>query len=88
MSREINCDCSTKRVGLEQLRLHDLRHTHASLMLSKGIHLKIVSERLGHSNIGITGDLHSHVLPSMQEEAVSQFGAERRKGMANSDEAG
>ena len=81
-----------KRAGLGQLRLHDLRHTHASLMLSKGIHLKIVSERLGHSNIGITGDLYSHVLPSVQEEAVSQFGAEWRKRngkrMANSDETG
>ena len=78
-----------KGAGLEELRLHDLRHTHASLMLSKGIHLKIVSERLGHSNIGITGDLYSHVLPSVQEEAVSQFGAEWRerngKRMANSE---
>ena len=81
-----------KKAGHEQLRLHDLRHTHASLMLAKGIHLKIVSERLGHSNIGITGDLYSHVLPSVQEEAASKFGAEWRerngKRMANSDEAG
>ena len=51
--------------GFEQVRLHDLRHTHASLMLAKGIHLKIVSERLGHSNIAITADLNSHVLPSV-----------------------
>ena len=70
------------RNGFKQIRLHDLRHTHASLMLAKGIHVKIVSERLGHSGIGITGDLYSHVLPSVQEEAVSRFEAEWRKGMA------
>ena len=67
------------RAGFEQVRLHDLRHTHASLMLAKGIHIKIVSERLGHSNIGITGDLYSHVLPSVQEDAVSRFGEEWSK---------
>ena len=79
-----------KKSGLKGLRLHDLRHTHASLMLSQGIHPKIVSERLGHSSIGITIDLYSHVLPTVQGEAVSHFGAEwkKRNGkrMANSDE--
>ena len=78
-----------KRSGLPRLRLHDLRHTHASLMLSQGIHPKIVSERLGHSSIGITIDLYSHVLPTVQGEAVSHFGAEwkKRNGkrMANSE---
>ena len=76
------------KAGLEGLRLHDLRHTHASLMLSKGIHLKVVSERLGHSSIGITGDLYSHVLPTVQEDAVRRFETEWRSGngkrMANS----
>ena len=71
------------RSGFEGVRLHDLRHTHASLMFAKGIHLKIVSERLGHSSIGITGDLYSHMLPSVQEEAVSRFEAEWRTRMAN-----
>ena len=78
---------AARKAGLEGLRLHDLRHTHASLMLSKGIHLKVVSERLGHSSIGITGDLYSHVLPSVQEEAVRRFESEWRsrngKRMAN-----
>ena len=73
---------AASRRGFKQVRLHDLRHTHASLMLAKGIHLKIVSERLGHSSIGITGDLYSHVLPSVQEEAVSRFEAEWKRGMA------
>ena len=88
-SSQLNPDVVTKwfrrtasRRGFKQVRLHDLRHTHASLMLAKGIHLKIVSERLGHSSIGITGDLYSHVLPSVQEEAVSRFEAEWKKGMA------
>ena len=68
-----------KRAGMPGLRLHDLRHTRASLTLAEGVHLKIVSERLGHSNIGITGDLYSHVKPSVQVEAVERFGGAWRK---------
>ena len=68
--------------GLERFRFHDLRHTHASLFLSEGIHLKVVSERLGHSSIAITGDIYSHVLPTVQREAVERFGAAWRLGMA------
>ena len=64
-----------KRAGFGGLRFHDLRHTHASLMLAAGIHLKVVSERLGHSGIGITGDLYSHVLPGLQAEAVTKWEA-------------
>ncbi len=56
--------------GLPPVRFHDLRHAHATLMLQQGIHPKIVSERLGHSSIGITLDTYSHVLPFMQEEAA------------------
>ena len=48
----------------------DLRHTCATLFLSKGVHLKIVQEMLGHSSITITLDTYSHVLPNMQEKAV------------------
>ena len=69
-----------KKAGLGELGLHDLRHTHASLMLSKGIYPKIVSERLGHSTIGKAIDLHPHVIPSIQIEAVRQFGTEWREG--------
>ena len=75
--------------GMEGLRLHDLRHSHASMMLAKGIHLKIVSERLGHGSIEITGNLYSHVSPSVQVEAVRRFDSEWNDGngkrMANSD---
>jgi integrase len=62
-----------KRAGLRDLRIHDLRHTHATLMLTAGIHPKVVSERLGHANIGITLDIYSHVLPGLQEAAAEKF---------------
>ena len=55
------------------VRFHDLRHTHATLMLKQGIHPKIVSERLGHSTITTTMDTYSHVLPGMQENAAIAF---------------
>ena len=61
------------RAGFKGFRFHDLRHTHATLMLGEGVHLKIVSERLGHAGIGITADLYSHVAPSLQQEAAAQF---------------
>src|SRR5262244_740001 len=53
-----------------QIRLHDLRHSHATHMLASGVHPKIAQERLGHTSVGITLDLYSHVLPGMQAEAV------------------
>ena len=59
-----------RRSGLSQFRFHDLRHTHASHLLRAGVHPKIVSERLGHSSVGITLDTYSHVLPGMQQDAV------------------
>jgi len=59
-----------KRAGLPRIRFHDLRHTHATLMLAQGVHPKIVSERLGHATIGITLDTYSHVLPNLQHEAA------------------
>ncbi|MGH2358921.1 MAG: tyrosine-type recombinase/integrase [Candidatus Limnocylindria bacterium] len=61
------------RSGLPHVRFHDLRHAHATLMLLKGVHPKVVSERLGHASVGITLDLYSHVLPSMQHDAVRAF---------------
>jgi len=62
-----------KRAGLRDIRIHDLRHTHATLMLKAGIHPKVVSERLGHANISITLDIYSHVLPGLQEAAAEKF---------------
>jgi len=62
-----------KKAMLTSIRIHDLRHTHATLMLKAGVHPKVVSERLGHANIGITLDIYSHVLPGMQEAAAEKF---------------
>lgn len=64
-----------KKAGLPRIRFHDLRHTAASLALSQGIHPKIVQEMLGHSQISITLDTYSHVLPSMQREAAAKMDA-------------
>ncbi|TDA65526.1 MAG: site-specific integrase [Clostridia bacterium] len=61
------------KAGLHGLRFHDLRHTHATLTLKAGVHPKIVSERLGHSSVGITLDTYSHVLPGLQEEAARKL---------------
>lgn len=60
-----------EKAGLPRIRFHDLRHTAATLMLGAGVHPKIVSEMLGHSQIGITLDLYSHVTPTMQAEAAA-----------------
>jgi len=63
------------RAGLPRIRFHDLRHSHATLLLRQGEHPKIVSERLGHSGVGITLDTYSHVLPGMQEQATARLEA-------------
>src|SRR5439155_16528821 len=61
------------KADLPHVRFHDLRHAHATLMLLQGVHPKVVSERLGHASVGITLDTYSHVLPSMQSDAVRAF---------------
>lgn len=59
--------------GLPRIRLHDLRHTHATLALSAGIHPKIVSERLGHSTVAFTLDVYSHSNPHLQQAAAESI---------------
>jgi integrase len=61
------------RAGIKVIRLHDARHTHASLMLKQGIHPKIVQERLGHASIQTTLDTYSHVAPGLQAAAAARF---------------
>jgi len=63
----------SKRAGLKHFRLHDARHTHASLMLKQGIRPKMVQEKLGHATISTTLDLYSHVVPGLQEAAAMKF---------------
>lgn len=62
------------KLELPRIRLHDLRHTSATLALLLGIHPKIVSERLGHSTINITLDTYSHVVPGLQDAAAGLLG--------------
>ena len=67
---------STITTTLPRIRFHDLRHAHATHLLGSGIHPKVASERLGHSKIGITLDLYSHVMPGMQEDAAERVDVE------------
>jgi integrase len=72
-SREF--DRRIERWSLPRIRLHDLRHTWATLALEAGVHPKVVSERLGHSGIAITLDTYSHVTPAMQHDAAATVAA-------------
>src|SRR5439155_17583207 len=60
-------------IGLPHIRFHDLRHSAATLLLSMGVPAKVVQEILGHSNFGTTMNKYSHVLPSMQQEAMDKM---------------
>lgn len=73
-----------KKAGLSRVRLHDLRHTHATLLLKAGVPAKIVQERLGHSSITMTLDLYSHVTPEMQKLAAATLNGllSKEKGLA------
>ncbi len=61
--------------NLPNIRFHDLRHSTATLLLQKKVHPKVVQEILSHSQIGITMNLYSHVLPGIQEEAINELNA-------------
>jgi len=63
------------RSGIPRIRLHDLRHTHATLLLKAGVPIKVVSERLGHATPAFTMATYQHVLPGMQQEAARTFAA-------------
>lgn len=62
-----------KKSRIPNIRFHDLRHTHATLMLKQEIHPKIVSEGLGHKKVGITLHAYSHVVLRLQEKAIEDF---------------
>jgi integrase len=64
-----------KDAALPAIRLHDLRHTHASLALAAGVNPKVVSERLGHATVGFTLDRYSHVMPGLQADAAARVAA-------------
>lgn len=68
-------DRRVARHGLERIRLHDLRHTWATVALANGVHPKVVQERLGHSSITVTMDIYSHVMPAMHTDAADRVAA-------------
>jgi len=72
-----------RKTKLAHLRFHDLRHAHATHLLANGINPKIASERLGHSRVGITLDLYSHVMPGMQEDAAAMVDAQLQLAIQN-----
>ena len=62
-----------KKANVPDIRFHDLRHSAATLLLGMGTHPKVVQELLGHSQISMTMDIYSHVMPSMQKEAMTKL---------------
>ena len=77
-----------RKHGLQRVRLHDLRHTHATLLLKDGVHPKVAQERLGHSSIAVTLDLYSHVLPGMQREAAQLLDQSMRAAFERNENRG
>lgn len=69
----LNWVAALRKSGLPQVRVHDLRHTAATIMLTEGVHPKVVQEMLGHSSISVTLDIYSHVAPTMHREAVDRL---------------
>ena len=72
-----------KKAGLPDIRFHDLRHSAATLLLSVGVHPKVVQEILGHSQISITMDVYSHVLPGMQQDAMCRLYDALKEGIVS-----
>lgn len=63
-----------EKAGLPRQRFHDLRHSCASLLLAQGVHARIVMETLGHSQIALTMNTYSHVMPELQRDAADKMG--------------
>src|SRR3546814_16491320 len=76
-------DRKVAKLDVPTISLHDLRHTHATLLLKAGIPVKVVSERLGHANVAFTMSVYQHVLPGMQAEAAATFAAPLQIGRAS-----
>jgi integrase len=72
--------------GNRGVRFHDLRHAHATHLLTQGVHPKVAQERLGHSSIAVTMDTYSHVLPTLGAEAAKKVGDALKAAMVRSQE--
>lgn len=66
-------DRAVKRLGLPKIRLHDLRHTHATLGLGAGVPIKVMSDRLGHATTSFTMDIYMHAIPAIEDDAADQI---------------
>jgi integrase len=73
-AERVRTKCLASIESLPRIRFHDIRHTHATILLRSGVHVKVVSERLGHSNPMTTMQIYSHVLPTIQREAADAIG--------------
>ena len=62
-----------RKAGFPGIRMHDVRHTHATLMLEQGVNRKIIRERLGHGSVAMTLDLYAHASPGLQQAAAHGF---------------
>jgi integrase len=81
-------DRHLRRIGLPRIRLHDLRHTHATLALQAGVHPKVVSERLGHTTVAMTLDIYSHAIPALEQDAAATVAALIQEGASNKTHLG
>ena len=77
-----------RHLDVSPIRFHDLRHTHASLLLRDRVPIKVVSERLGHANPAFTMTTYQHVIPGMQEDAAAAFGQLLSANFTTSSESG
>ena len=68
-------DLIIKKAVVPRITFHSLRHTHATLLMEKGVNMKVVSERLGHSDIRITMNRYTHVVPTLQNQAAEVIGS-------------
>lgn len=68
-------DRHVRAANLPRCRLHDVRHAYATAALTSGVHLKVVSDRLGHSSISVTSDTYSDVLPQVEQDAADAVAA-------------
>ena len=70
------------KAGLPRVRIHDLRHTAATLLLTRGVHPKVVQDMLGHSTVSLTLDTYSDVTPAIHKEAADHTDALLGEGVA------
>ena len=80
-------DRTVRRLGLPKIRLHDLRHTHATLGLAAGVHVKVISDRLGHATTSFTQDVYMHAIPAVEEDAADQIAHIVFKGISTPEQS-